>query len=220
MEQMLKSLFEFVNHIPLRLAIWDIFNIGFSGIVVVVFYVLQAMGLYAIAKRRRIRHAWLSWLPVGDAWILGSISDQYQYVVKGNVKNKRKILLVLSLLQWLVSLLAAFFGILLLVRGLGLRFDSYVTNGEVLSLLGILMCLLWSTLLLLGLKIALAVVSYMAVFNLYTSCDPINDVIFLLLSIFISGARPILVYICRKKDRGMPRRKSAPAEQILDENIE
>ena len=220
MEQMLRALFEFVNHIPLKLAIWDIFNIGFSCIVPVVLYVLQAMGLYTIAKRRRIRHAWLSWLPVGNVWILGSISDQYQYVVKGNVKNKRKLLLVLGFLQWAVNLMTAFFGVLLLVRGLGLRFDSYVTNGEVLSLLGILMCLLWSAFLSLGLQVALSVVSYMAVFNLYTSCNPINDVIFLLWSIFIYGAQPILVFICRKKDRGMPRRKTASAEQISEELTE
>ncbi len=53
-------------------------------------YVLQALSLYSIAKRRGIGKPWLSWIPVANTWILGSISDQYQYVVKGKVRNKRK----------------------------------------------------------------------------------------------------------------------------------
>ena len=55
-------------------------------------YVLQSYGLYTIANRRGIRNSWLAWVPVGNMWILGSISDQYQYVAKGKVKNRRKLL--------------------------------------------------------------------------------------------------------------------------------
>ena len=39
-------------------------------------YVLWSLGVYTIAKRRGIRKPWLSWIPVGNLWILGSISDQ------------------------------------------------------------------------------------------------------------------------------------------------
>ena len=60
-------------------------------------YVLRALGLYSIAKRRGINHPWMSWVPVLDLWVLGCISDQYQYVVNGNVRNKRKWLLGLSI---------------------------------------------------------------------------------------------------------------------------
>ena len=62
-------------------------------------YVLHALSLYSIANRRGIRRPWLSWIPVGSTWILGCISDQYQYVVKGKVRNKRKALLVLEIIQ-------------------------------------------------------------------------------------------------------------------------
>ena len=64
-------------------------------------YILYSMGLYTIANRRGIHNGWLAWLPVGDAWILGSISDQYQYVVKGKIRNRRKVML------WLYVALAA-----------------------------------------------------------------------------------------------------------------
>ena len=58
----------------------------------IVMYVLQSIGLYKTAKRRGIHNAWLSWLPVGCTWIIGCISDQYQYVVRGKIRNKRKAL--------------------------------------------------------------------------------------------------------------------------------
>ena len=60
-------------------------------------YVFQSLGMYTIAKRRGIRNPWLSWIPVGNMWILGSISDQYQYVVKGRVRKRRKLLLGLMI---------------------------------------------------------------------------------------------------------------------------
>ena len=46
-------------------------------------YVLSALGLYTIAKRRGLNHPWLAWIPVASAWIVGSLSDQYRYVVNG-----------------------------------------------------------------------------------------------------------------------------------------
>ena len=45
-------------------------------------YVFQSLSLYAIARRRGIAHPGLAWVPVAYSWILGSISDQYQYVVR------------------------------------------------------------------------------------------------------------------------------------------
>ena len=61
----------------------------------VVSYILSAAGIYAIAKRRGINNAWMAWIPVANGWILGSISDQYQYVVKGKVRYNRIILVAL-----------------------------------------------------------------------------------------------------------------------------
>ena len=71
-------------------------NFTTSGLGVIV-YVLQALALYTIAKRRGIKKPWMAWIPLVNVWILGSISDQYQYVVKRQVKNKRKVLLGLNI---------------------------------------------------------------------------------------------------------------------------
>lgn len=43
--------------------------------VCVAIYVLGALGAYRLAKRRGMQNAWLSWLPVGQEYILGKMSD-------------------------------------------------------------------------------------------------------------------------------------------------
>ena len=66
-----------------------VFNLLGNGISIAI-YVLGALGLYTIAKRRQINHPWLAWVPIASGWIIGSLSDQYRYVKHGQVKNKRK----------------------------------------------------------------------------------------------------------------------------------
>lgn len=43
--------------------------------VCVAIYVLGALGAYRLAKRRGMQNAWLSWLPIGQEYILGKMSD-------------------------------------------------------------------------------------------------------------------------------------------------
>lgn len=76
---------------------WDYLSFGLT----VAAYVLTALALYTIAKRRGIKRPWLAWIPVADMWLLGCISDQYRYVTKGQVTNRRKTLLTLNIV-WMV----------------------------------------------------------------------------------------------------------------------
>lgn len=80
-----------------------IMNLG-SMVIGLVAYVLMAVGLYTIAKRRGIRNPWLAWIPVANSWLLGCISDQYQYVAKGRNKSRRKMLLILTIIVELLSI--------------------------------------------------------------------------------------------------------------------
>ena len=70
----------------------------------IVSYVLGSVGFYRIAKRRGIHHAWLAWVPVGNGWLLGSISDHYQYVAKHKVTKRRTVLLILQLIDLIFDL--------------------------------------------------------------------------------------------------------------------
>lgn len=166
----------------------------------VVMYVFNALGMYTIAKRRGIHHPWLSWVPVGDVWILGSISDQYQYVAKGRVRNRRKVLLGLT-----IAILATTIPVFAMAFVAGFTEAAGMDQAEVLFGSALAVMLL-AYVAMMVLAVILAVFQYIALYDLYTSCDPNNSVMFLILSIFF-GIASFFVFACRKKDLGMPPRK-------------
>ncbi len=177
-------------------------------------YVLMSLGTYTIAKRRGIHKPWLAWIPIGESWILGSISDQYQYVVKGRVKNKRKSLLVLQIV--LSAILVAFF-----VAYIGVIVNTFFNLGPDADVMeaesGLISSILWLLVLSLfmtGVSIATAVIQYMALYDLLRSCEPGNAMLYLVLSILFGITQPVFVFLCRKKDGGMPPRREEPTNTI------
>lgn len=175
------------------------------GLVAFVGYIFLSIGLYTLAKRRGIRNPWLAWLPVGNYWIAGSIADQYQYVTKGAVKNKRIILLALSIAGIALSSFVSTY-----ISG-----GFVLTTGQVsadqlasLGMVGTLMNFVQS-----GLEIATFVFWHMALYDLYTSCNPKNNVLFLVLGIIFGFLIPYFIFACRNKEEGMPPRREAPQYQ-------
>ena len=63
---------------------------------------------------------------------------------------------------------------------------------------------------MLGISIAHTVIRYMALYDVYTSLDPKNNVIYLVLSIVFSFTEPFFLFFNRQKDEGMPPRKQEP----------
>ena len=185
------------------LIVWFL-AMGFS----VVMYVLNAVGLYRIAKRRGIHHAWLAWVPIGCNWLLGSISDHYQYVAKQKVTSRRKILLTLSLI-----LVACFMVLIGGVVAIVLAADSGANASIALGVVLLMIAYLG----MIGLAIAITVFCYIAYYDLFRSCKPGNAVLFLVLSIIFNVTLAFFVFACSKSDEGMPeRRPRDSAPQISD----
>ena len=183
-----------------------------SSLVSILSYVFISLAMYTIAQRRGIRKAWLAWVPVVTVWILGSISDQYRYVVKGEVKNKRKVLLTLSILNTVLAWVAVIKMIVSLVLAVS-GMAQHVDEMELVRLA--LSSLVWfipvAILSILGL-----VLEILALYDVYKSCEPDNSVLYLVLSL-IPGIKqitqPVFLFLCRNKDEGMPpRRESVPEE--------
>lgn len=176
-------------------------------------YVFQSLSFYSIAKRRGINRPWLSWIPVGNMWILGCISDQYRYVAKGQVKNKRKALLTLNIIFYVIYF--SFFAVyaVFMVMALSMAGGGPISSGslgdEEATMLILALILLVVSLVMLGIAIAMSILTYMALYDLFMSCDPDNGVLYLVLSILLGVAQPICLFICRKKDGGMPPRRAA-----------
>lgn len=173
---------------------------GVILLVAIVFAVLRSWALYTVAKRRGIRNAWLSWVPIGCDWILGSLSDQYQHLVKGKITSRRKILLTLHLVNVLVSMA---FGIVSGVMSAMAVTEEELLLASVLSLI--------PTLLGAGLGIAVMIIYHMCNYDLYSSFNPEHAVVFLVLGILFSVTEPFFYFCNRKKDLGFQRPVAYPA---------
>lgn len=148
-------------------------------------YVLTGISLYSIASRRGIERPWLAWVPGLSFYILGCISDQYQAIVRGKNKNKRTALFFLifvPMIAFCVMHIAA---------------PSAETTSNFLPFL-LVFVPAWCA------CAALVVISFMALYDLYVSCDPKNAVLFLVLSIIFNVTQPFFLFACRNKDLGFP----------------
>lgn len=173
----------------------------------VVHYVLHSIGLYTIANRRGIHHSWLAWIPVGNLWLLGSVSDQYQYVVKGKIKNRRKAML------WMYIALVAVY----LVWFILMMVNAFSANTLETANAGMVIGIIVGVLAIAILAILISVYQYLAYYDLFVSCNPGNAVLFLVLSIVFPVTLPFFVFACRKKDDGMPPRKQPPMQQLTEQ---
>lgn len=173
------------------------------GLVIgLVLYVLKAVGLYSMAKRRNIGGAWLAWIPIGQYWVAGSISDQYKKTVKGKSSSNRIIMLVLALVGWVVSAIAGSVMMSSLVQML-----TAIVNEDAQELSYVITMLSGGSSLVSmlsnGLNIALFVFWQISLYDIYASSCPKHSVLFLVLGIFFEITVPFFLFCNRKKDEGM-----------------
>ena len=171
-------------------------------LVSVIFWIISSLSLQSIARRRGIRNAWLAWVPIGNQWILGSIADQYQHLIQGKITSRRKILLWLSVVYFVVAVVG---GVISGVTGALARTEEQVMVFSVVNLV--------SSLGGMVLGITVMVFFQMCNYDLYRSCNPKNATVFLVLGIIIPVCEPFFYLACRNKDLGMviPEPVSVPA---------
>ena len=180
-----------------------------ASLIQIAAYVLSSLALYTIAKRRGLNHAWLSWIPVANVWILGSIADQYRYVARGEIKSKRKVLLTLNIIS---AVLTAVMVCLCIGAVVGAFSGAIMGRSEdviLQNLMGTLAGMLGLMVPVLGVAIAAAIIRYMALYDLYSSCDPGNKTLFLVIGILFGITEPVFLFLCRNRDDGMPPRRDA-----------
>ena len=170
-------------------------------------YVVTSLSLHTMAKRRGIQHPWLAWIPYGNLWIMGSISDHYQLMAQYRTKNKRKWLLILQILLSVLCLLVMILAIITVFsvfQAYGEREDyaGYIDIWRPVRDSLLEMGIAW--LVMLAVAIISTVVQYMALYDIYRSCEPGNATLYLVLSIFVGLSQPVFLFLCRNKDDGLP----------------
>lgn len=208
-----------MEELGIGMANFDLASNAWSLITGIFVYVFMAISMYSIAKRRGIHHPWLAWIPFGSSWLLGCISDQYRFVAKGQEKSKRKVMLGFDIAVASTGLVAIVLtGVALvnffLMYGNEMVEDYSTYTTEVLTplMIAVVLCLVMA-----GLAIALSVLTYMALYDLFRSCDPDRATMYLVLSIVLnlvgvgSILQGIFAFANRHKDFGMPPRENPVA---------
>ena len=166
-------------------------------------YIFRSVGLYTIAKRRGIHHPWLAWIPLGQDWITGSISDQYEYLVRGKFRSLRKWLLVLGIVS----------GVLSAASGAVSLASAFVESDVFAGLGAVVLPVMWGWVLSAAASLVSTgalVVRKIAMYDLFRSCSKENAVLFLVLGILLGVTEPFLIFAVRKRDDGMPPRRTVP----------
>lgn len=180
----------------------------------VISYIFQSIGMSTIAKRRGIHKPWLAWVPVANMWLLGCISDQFRYVAYGESTNRRRKLLIRTILlqvaTWAVC--GSLIYVLIDFATGGMTEEAFLTLSmqQLLGVYGVL-----------ALAVVAMILQYKCLFDLYRSCVPSKAVLFLLLSILVGAPMPFLIFACRNKDAGMsPKQETTPQyrPELSDDN--
>lgn len=211
MEEFMEGFAEGMSSVSLFGDLW-------SNLLTICTYVFMAIGMYTIAKRRGINHPWLAWIPFGNTWLLGCISDQYRYVAHGQEKSKRKLMLgfeIATAATGTITIVAVIIGIIQMFGGMDMDMmvvvepdATYIAEALAPIVVALVLCFV-----MLGFAIALTVLQYMALHDLFKSCNPATSTVFLVLSIVLSlfgfgVVQAIFVFVTRNKDLGMPQRQT------------
>ena len=166
-------------------------------------YILKSLSLYTIAKRRGLDKPWAAWIPIGDAWIIGCISDQYRYFTHTDYSERGRDLLKHGVGLAISYVVSFFFYIVYLVFMILSSTEAPAAIGAS-SLLMLGLCMFAAIGVMIFFMVRYYIRYYKALYDVYQSCNPQLPLLFLLLSIFVSYAMPVCLMICRNKDDGMP----------------
>jgi hypothetical protein len=86
---------------------------------------------------------------------------------------------------------------------------------KLLSSIGMLVAL---ALPIVGATIAYKIFYFITLYDVYTSMDPENNVLFLVLSILFPVAEPFFLFFNRNGDKGMPPRREAPVQEPWEQD--
>lgn len=190
-----------------------------GGLVKLVMYVIRSLSLYAISRRRGIANPWLSWVPVGQEWVIGSLSDQYKYLTQGRNQSRRKILLGLKLAALVLGMISAGVGVTNVIGQVVAIGYGPLTEEAAMGIIAPLVTTMVVGVVSFAVDVAAYVFRQMSMYDLYKSCDPRNAVVYEVFGILFGVTEPFFLLFCRNKDGGMPPRKQSNGAAASDVDL-
>lgn len=171
-----------------------------SAAIGIVFYLLEAIGVYKMAKSAEIKNPWLAFIPVADGWVFGTLAEKYK---KKNGTKSARFGIILPVLEGIVlieSIALIVFSIISVSKITGYALDAVNTSAEMspeqfMSLIPVIILYF----ALMAVLIAYAVVFFIALWRVYSSFDKSNATLYIVLSIIFTISVPIIIFIIRNR---------------------
>lgn len=178
---------------------------GFALLVGLGVHFVQAYGLSRMAKACGLKRPWLAWIPVANSYTVGEIAKCNALKQRKKPMAYDKLLLGLRLATTVMG--SAFVVVYLMIMGTllsGMPDESYTAEFLMSpSLQGVdeqvliasMLCFILVCLLTAAAGVIYTVFWYIALWQIYKLYDDKNAVLYILLSIFVSIAVPIIFVI-------------------------
>ena len=170
---------------------------AFISIIAIAMYLLQAFGLYGMAKGSGISAPWRGFIPFANTFLFGKIAERY---VKKDGKRSAKfggLLLAFEILTAVFAIAVFAF----VINAFSVIFAHMLTDSEITVAIGysfvpvIIFFLVFTVA-----AIAYAVMYYVALWRIFAAFDYHNATVYLVLSIVFSFLGPIFLFVLRNKE--------------------
>lgn len=168
---------------------------AFFGIIALVMYLLEAFGLYGMAKGSGIGKPWRGFIPFANTFLFGKIAERY--VKKDGKKSARfgGLLLAFEILTLVLAFVTMAFVIGMIFVLATTENETELTNSIIVPMFAMLI----SCFVLMGVSIAFVVIYYVALWRIFTAFDYNNATVYFVLSILFSFLGPIFLFVLRNK---------------------
>lgn len=168
---------------------------AFIVIIALAMYLLEAVGLYGIAKSSGFSSPWRSFIPFANTFLFGKIAEKYQ---RRDGKRSAKfggLLLAFEILTLIFSIATMAF-VISMISVLATSYNDFELNASiVVPMIAMLACCF----VLIGVLIAYVVIYYVALWRIFTAFDYNNATVYFVLSILFSFLGPIFLFVLRNK---------------------
>ena len=168
---------------------------AFLGIISLVMYLLQAFGLYGMAKGSGISAPWRGFIPFANTFLFGKIAERY---VKKDGKKSAKfggLLLAFEILTLVLAFVTVAFAISMIFVLVAAENETDLAY----SIVAPMVAMFISCFVLMGVSIAYIVLYYVALWRIFTAFDYNNATVYFVLSILFSFLGPIFLFVLRNK---------------------
>lgn len=165
----------------------------------VVFWALQAVGVYKMSEKDKFKNPWYAFIPFFDAIAIGRLGFGYNKKNMAVTKDNSKALLVLKIIFSVLSIVLIF-SLISFVARIAIYSELGGSDNYKYSLITSAGLFILVYLAFLGIAIAYKVTYYICLYNIYLKFNRDNAVLFTVLGIFFSFLIPIFLFISRKNE--------------------